>query len=439
MLLIRCDWLFGVEVAAGAGVAGAEVKKAGETPAVQCAGVGVVADAGVVMDEGVIVACGDYQQLRERFESAEMLDLAGCAVLPGLVNAHTHLELSGLRGEVAYEGDFVDWVDRLGRARRQGQWDLAEVVEQGCEESLRSGVTTVGDVCFGHRVWPTLAQQKIRKVCFAEVFGLGDDLDEQRGYLEKCIAQTRSDELLSLGLSPHAPYSAQSGVYQLAAQFGREHGLVLTTHLAETMEEIEFLTSGQGPWRDYLKKMFNWDGNFDCPGKMPVEFFLEMELAERDFLLAHVNYITFDELELLRGRGHSVAYCPRSHNFFGHPVHPFQKMLELGINVCLGTDSLGSNSSLSILDEMRFLRRGFPELNVGTILRMATINGAIALQLDEKIGSIVAGKEADMIALPLVKKAADYGPTAAGVLEEVLGSEVEPSLVMVRGEIVRQD
>ena len=439
MLLIRCDWLFGVAVAAG-------------VDAVAGAGSGAVADAAVVIDGGKIVECGDYQQLRERFGAAEMLDLAGCVVLPGLINAHTHLELSGLRGKVAYEGDFVDWVDRLGQARRRGQWNLEEVVEQGCEESLRSGVTTVGDVCFGHGVWQMLARQKIRKVCFAEVFGLGDDLDEQRGYLEECIAQTRSDELLTLGLSPHAPYSAQRGVYRLAAQLAREHGLVLATHLAETMEEIEFLTSGQGPWRDYLKKMFNWDGKFDCPGKMPVEFFLEMELAERDFLLAHVNYITFDELELLRRRRHSVAYCPRSHDFFGHSVHPFQKMLELGINVCLGTDSLASNSSLSILDEMRFLRREFPDLEVGTILRMATLNGAKALQLDKKIGSIAPGKEADLIALPLVSKSADDGENAREnmlklrvsmppdeVLAEVLDSEVVPDMVMVRGEIVRQD
>ncbi|MBN2375707.1 MAG: amidohydrolase family protein [Sedimentisphaerales bacterium] len=424
MLLIRCDWLFEAEVAAGAEV-------------------GVVTEAGVVVEDGKVAACGEFQLLRERFGSAEILDLSGCVVLPGLINAHTHLELSGLREQVAYEGDFVDWVDRLGQARRQGkklgQWDLEEVVQQACVESLRSGVTTVGDVCFGHRVWQMLAQQKIRKVCFAEVFGLGDDLDEQRDYLNKCIEQTQPDELLTLGLSPHAPYSAQSGVYRLAAQLGREHGLALTTHLAETMEEIEFLVSGEGPWRNYLKKMFNWDGDFERPGKMPVEYFLEMELAEQDFLLAHVNYITFDELELLRGRGHSVAYCPRSHNFFGHPVHPFQKMLELGINVCLGTDSLASNSSLSILDEMRFLRREFPDLDVGAILRMATINGAKALQLDDKIGSIRVGKEADLIALPLVKKAADYGSNGAGVLEEVLDSEILPGMVMVRGEIVRQD
>jgi len=185
--------------------------------------------------------------------------------------------------------------------------------------------------------------------------------------------------------------------------------------------------NGSGPWVDYLKGIKRWDGTFECPHLTPVDYFLKMKLHGRSFLLAHVNYISDDELGRLAETPHSVVYCPRSHKFFGHKNHRFVEMLAKGINVALGTDSLASNNTLSILDEMRFIHREYPDVPLATILRMATINGARALNWADKTGSMSVGKDADLIAVPL-EGGSDNG------LADILESGAMVKMVMLRGE-----
>jgi aminodeoxyfutalosine deaminase len=162
-----------------------------------------------------------------------------------------------------------------------------------------------------------------------------------------------------------------------------------------------------------------------------VDYFLGLDLQGQAFLLAHVNYITDEELVRLSQTGHSVVYCPRSHGYFGHPDHSFVKMLGLGINVCLGTDSLASNSSLSLLEEMRYLHRRYPAVPPEVVVRMATLNGAVGLGWDDKIGSLAPGNEADLIAIPLAKP--DREPC-----RDILESDSQPVMVMVGGEVVHK-
>lgn len=386
-------------------------------------------DGAVAIDNTTITHCDTYANLRSQFPDAEVIDLTDCAILPGLINAHTHLELSVLKDRVPFRGDFIDWVWRLGAARRELLTDLESCLTDACQKSLAAGVTTVGDICFKHRAWPYLAQMPIRKTCFAEVFGLTKDLDSPCLYLQQCIEQTQTDPLLRLGLSPHAPYSASAGVYNTAAELSAQHDLALTTHLAETPAEIDFLMHGTGPWLSYLQQIHRWDNSFVYPHQRPVEYFLQLDLSDQPFLLAHVNYLNDEELGALAQTNHSVVYCPRSHRFFNHPGHPFRRMLAASINVCLGTDSLASNSTLSILDEIRFLHDNYPDLAGETILQMATLNGARALGWDDKIGTITPGLEADLIAIPL-----NHPPTDP--LSDILSSNTQPYLTMVRGKII---
>ncbi len=390
----------------------------------------VLPDGAVAVDNDRIAACGPYRRIRQQFPAAEMIDLTDCALLPGQVNAHTHLELTPLKNRISYQGDFFDWVARLRDGRREIVTDLDAALTDAVRQCLRAGVTTVGDICFKHRAWPALARQGLRKVCFAEVFGITADQNSPRQYLENCIAETQTDPLLNLGLSPHAPYSAAPHVYRQASQLAARHRLPLTTHLAETPAEIEFLTSGTGPCLDYSKLIHRWDDSFVCPRQTPVEYFLSLDLSDQSFLLAHVNYLNDDELNALSKTSHSVAYCPRSHHFFGHPEHPFKRLLDAGVNVCLGTDSLASNQSLSILDEMRFLHRRHPELPGPTLLKMATINGAVALRLND-VGLIAPDYQADLIAVPLTQSSSDP-------LTDLLRSETQPTLTMVAGRILHQ-
>ena len=392
---------------------------------------GEIAAGAVAVEGDKIVGCGSYREIRQEFPPFAEIDLSDCAILPGLVNAHTHLELSDLQGKVPYGGDFVDWVRRLTALRSKSVDALAQTIRQACKNSLVNGVTTVGDICYGHRAWPILVGVGIRKVCFAEVFGQDNNLDVARQYLEQCIAQTQCDDLLRLGLSPHAPYSAEAGLYKLAGELAGQNSLALTTHLAETLAEQEFLTAGTGPWVEHLKHIGKWDGSYVWPGETAVRYFLQLDLGDQAFLLAHVNYLTDDEMAELAGTKHSVAYCPRSHRFFEHQRHHFAQMLEMGINVCLGTDSLASNDTLSILDEMRFIHRQYPEFPAEALLRMATINGARALGWDDKIGTIAGGKYADLVAVPVTGSCSD-------VLIDLLESGAEAKMTMVAGKIIYQ-
>lgn len=393
-----------------------------------------IIDGAVAIDGPLIVGCGHYREILSRFGPADEIDLTDCVLLPGLINAHTHLELSSLKGKVPYRNNFIQWVDSLRQLRSQfNDGTFKRIMNDACRESVQGGVTTVGDISYEHRAWHYLSSQPLRKTCFAEVFGMTGDLDTPDEYLRRCIARTRTDELLRLGLSPHAPYSAGSGVYELSAELAAENSsddspISLTTHLAETVEENIFLLDGAGPWLDYLKRINKWDGSFICPKQSPVNYFLSLDLADQPFLLAHVNYITDDELTALARTEHSVVFCPRSHRFFNRPAHSFRSMLEAGVNVCLGTDSLVSNDSLSILDEIRFLHEQYPDFSVETLLKMGTLNGAVALGWQDKIGRLTVGMEADLTAVPLT---GDNG----NPLTDIFESHTRPRLTIVRGKI----
>jgi len=389
----------------------------------------VLTEGTVVVEGGRIVECGVLEAMRAKYSGAEVREWKNCVLLPGLVNAHSHLELSGLRNRIGFTGKFVDWVGRVVTGRPESEAELAEIISYACRESLAGGVTTVGDISCQHASWRYLKKEKIRKTCFAEVFGLTGDLDGAKAYLEKCVAATETDDRLRLGISPHAPYSAGAKLYTLAAEIAGANRLRLTTHLAENREEMEFIRYGTGPWREYAQKIGKWDGLFVCPGTTPVDYFLKMDLRGQAFLLAHVNYITDEEMARFSQTGHSVVYCPRSHGYFGHPDHSFVKMLESGIHVCLGTDSLASNTSLSMLAEMRYLYRRYPAIPAEMVIRMATRNGAAALGWDDTIGSLAPGKEADLIVIRLAKP--DGEPC-----RDILESENEPVAVMVSGEVV---
>ncbi|MCF7957725.1 MAG: amidohydrolase family protein [Phycisphaerae bacterium] len=328
-----------------------------------------------------------------------MIDLGDSILTPGLVNAHTHLDLSHLEGQVPYTGKFTDWVSHLVQQRNSLNTPAESIITIAAENSLKNGVTLVGDISYNNSAATTLAKTPIRKTLFAEVFGLGSTLDIQENYLKNCVPFHHSDPLYQQGLSPHAPYSCGPDLYTLTAQIAQKHHLPLTTHLAETLDEHEFLTHGTGPWKQYLQKINRFPSDWRPPSRSPVSYFLQLPLSNQPFLLAHVNYISDEELTALAHSPHHVAYCPRSHRYFQHPPHRFNDMIKAGINVCLGTDSLASNASLSILAEMQYLHQHLPSFPPDTLLKMATLNGARALNWHNKTGSITPGKEADIIAI----------------------------------------
>src|SRR5207249_2843443 len=211
----------------------------------------------------------------------------------------------------------------------------------------------------------------------------------------------RTDELLTSGATPHAPYSVSPELYRGVSDLARRRRLPLATHTAETKEELEFLKSGTGAIREFLIRLNALPEGWIPPGLDAVSYLESLGVLEQPALLIHCNYLDPDSLaRLLRSRS-SVVYCPRSHEFFRHVDHPVRSLLDLGVNVALGTDSLASNDTLSVLDEMRFLYKNRKDLKVDEILRMATLNGAAALGFGGTVGRLRRGYWADMAVLNL--------------------------------------
>ena len=400
----------------------------------------------VVVEDGRITA---VERTRDRYPTA--IECGDAMVLPGFVNAHTHLELTVCRSRVPFDGSFVGWIERL-TALYPGndagtRATLRESIRDGVQQSLAAGVTTVADMGCGERAIDEWYGAALNVVGFVEVLGMGAkcltdhersvaraaSLCEQADVLRRRAARAEArgsscGSLRRVGVAPHAPYSTDPGVYREAIDFATRTHRPIGTHLAETRDEERFLRDGTGPFRDLLEHFDLWDGSFVPPGCGPVEYAHRLGLLARNPLLVHANYVTDDDLDVIAGSGSAVVYCPRSHRFFGHDPHRYRDMLNRGINVCVGTDSLASNDSLSVLDELRFLRRQGERISGEMLLTMGTIAAARALGLEAEVGSLEAGKRADLVVVPLADPGAD------DPVENLLSGGTTPSAVYLAGQ-----
>jgi cytosine/adenosine deaminase-related metal-dependent hydrolase len=210
----------------------------------------------------------------------------------------------------------------------------------------------------------------------------------------------------------------------------RTRGASLCVHAAETRAEEEYARGRLGPIQDFLRDLQLDDDSAHAFGMTPIEHLAQLEVLGPGTLLAHGNYLSPSDIQCLSRAGTSVAYCPRTHHAFGHDRHPVRELIEAGVNVCLGTDSLASNPTLSVLEEMRFIHQHRPEVGAGQVFKMATGNGAAALGWLDETGTIEAGKRADFVVLPVELDGPD------DPLINVLGGQAGPSCVVLAGEMV---
>jgi len=365
----------------------------------------------------------------------ELTDWGSAVIIPGLVNAHSHLELTGLHDELTGTRSFVKWLAEVVRRRRE--WtpdDYLQSARAGARMALESGTTLVGDISASGLTQGALSGTKLRAMIFEEVLGLAPEgTGKVLTELERRIARNESDPLLTGGVSPHAPYSVSSQLYRGVAELAKRKALPLATHLAESRAELELLASGTGELRDFLSQMAVLPKEWTAPGRSPVRYLESLGVLENAPLLIHCNYVDADSIAPILGGHCSVAYCPRSHSFFGHETHPVRDLLDAGINVALGTDSLASNDSLSMLDEMRFLRRKRTDLKSDEIFRMATINGATALGFGSTLGRLRRGCWADMAVLSLPENT-----SGKYLASQILEGSGECIATIVRGELAWQ-
>ncbi len=325
------------------------------------------------------------------------LDLGNVAVLPGFVNAHTHLDLTGMRGLAPPSPDFTGWLRQvIAHRRARTPEQVAEDIRAGLAECVRSGVTLLGDISGDGSSWEVLKDAPLRAVVFRELIGLPKDrADAAEGVAEAWLREKAPTPTCRPGLSPHAPYSARADLYGRAAALAARYNAPLATHLAESAQELELLRRRRGPFVDFLKELGVWDPDGLADGPAAVQ-----KLCGRGGprLFVHGNYLAPSAPIPRCG---AVVYCPRTHAAFGHPPHPFVKILGRQRTVVLGTDGLASNPDLDVLAEARFLRRLHPDLPGYILLHMLTTWGAEALGWKDRAGSLAQGKSADLVVLPL--------------------------------------
>jgi cytosine/adenosine deaminase-related metal-dependent hydrolase len=343
---------------------------------------------------GVLTIAGDrIAAIEPHGTRRALLDLGDCAILPGLVNAHTHLDLTGMRGLAPPSPDFTGWLRQVIAHRRQrSAQQIQDDVRAGLAECIRTGTTLIGDISGDGSSWEPLRRSPIRSVAFCELLGLPTDradaaLDAAKVWLSQHPVRRRC----RLGLSPHAPYSARTSLYEAAFSAG----LPVATHLAETRAELQLLADRSGPFVDFLRDLGVWEPNGLARGP---EQIVDLCRGPGPVLFAHGNYLTPD---IHIPKNASIVYCPRTHAAFGHSSHPFRDFLTRGIRVALGTDSLASNPDLDLLAEARFLHRHHPDVPGEVVLRMATLSGAEALGWADETGSLEVGKSADFVVVPL--------------------------------------
>lgn len=349
-----------------------------------------IAPGAVIVEADRIVWVGPSDDAPD---ADETIDLGEAVLTPGLVNAHCHLDLSHLAGQVPYDGDFADWIRRIGMGRR------AENACEGVVEALRGavarGTTSFGDfVTIRHfdDVVPAFEKVGARGRLFIEAIAFQPErADEKFEEIWDLMEMRPLPERLQTGAAPHAPYTVSRPLLERIVAVAEGHQRPLAIHVGESLEELAFLRHGIGPLREMLRSFAMDDPEFKPDGSL-ADFFEHLSMSKAPLLLIHGNYVRPATVP----GGAFVVYCPTAHDFFGHPEHPVVEMLEEGVRVALGSDSAASGETVDLLSEIQFLARERTDLSARAIFRMATEWGARALDLDT--GAIQVGKLADFAA-----------------------------------------
>jgi cytosine/adenosine deaminase-related metal-dependent hydrolase len=346
------------------------------------------------LERGVVVLNGEkIVAVEPHGRLTPDLDLGDAAVLPGLVNAHTHLDLTGMRGLAPPTPHFTDWLKQVIAYRRlRTPEQVQDDIRKGLAECLRLGTTLVGDISGDGSSWDKLADAPLRAVVFREFLGLSKDRASGAWErLDNWLASRAATPTCRPGASPHAPYSVRSSLFFAAGT----RGVPVAVHLAETAAEQELLLLRRGPFVPFLRDLGVYDPNGLAEDSDHV---LRLLNGLSPTLIVHGNFLS---PATAMPANASIVYCPRTHAAFGHPPHPFRDFLARGVRVAIGTDSLASNPDLDVLAEIRFLHRLYPDVPGAVLLRMATLSGAEALGWADETGSLGAGKSADLVVVPL--------------------------------------
>lgn len=386
----------------------------------------VTVEGRLLQDHAVCVEDGLIRRLLPHKEipaGLEILELPQTILLPGLVNAHCHLELSRLPEPLPFPGTCVGWIDQLTKLKLRMTPEKTEsAIRFGIAKLLEGGTTTVADHMSLGTSLQILMDSPLDVVVYLEVLGVERQRAEafyrQAGEIQK--SNTKNDEQkFKIILTPHATYSLLPEVFAKLV----EGEVSLSIHIAESAEEFLLFKENAGPLFEFLAMKGQTPPTL---GETPLAYLKRLNLLPKKTMAIHANYLEEADIDTLLDFEMSVVHCPGSHAYFEHDRFPLGMLQDAGVNVALGTDSLASGPSLSMLEQMRLALDRYAELTPQTVLKMATINGARALLREKEIGSIAPGKRANIIGTPLRFPKKD-------IYENILMAE-KATFTMIRGQ-----
>lgn len=379
-----------------------------------------------------VVDVGKFPEVSARYSGQKIIDLGEQVLLPGLINAHCHLDYTCLRGKIPRQKSFTDWIRAINTEKSKlSPQDYVASINEGFAEAKQFGTTTIANLTAFPELIRQLPESPVRTWWFAELIDVRFP-NRTKELVDSAIESLKFAQ--NYGLAPHALFTASKNLYQRCEQAGKD--VLLTTHLAESREEMEMFRDGSGSLYEFMKSIGR--DMDDCGHQTPLGLFVGAPSSTslrtgsgralpKRWLVAHLNELTgsdFELLEKVKTKFH-VVHSPRSHDYFGHSPFQFERLRRLGFNICLGTDSLASNESLSLFAEMRGFQGRDSETSPEKIFETVTVNSASALRQQNTLGRIRPGFRADLIAIPCREGRDLFG--------EIVAFDGEVDWVMVNG------
>ncbi len=374
---------------------------------VYCGGGRVLEPGLVVVSDNLIV---DVREAKTG-DGADVL-LRGCALFPGLVNAHAHMDYTLFQEAFLPTKSFTAWLSMMNQTKRHtSESEIAEGIRKGIAMAIRSGTTSLVNICAYPHLVPAVEEGP-------RCWQVLEATDVNRSFVFPDLENFQ-------GVSPHAPYTASTELYRRSKRTALQRGLLFTTHVNESNEEMEMFTLGTG---ELYEMMLGLGRDMsDCGYASGLALLLEEGLLPQGSLLAHVNFCESWEMAKLRDECHTVVHCPSCHKFFSRSKFSAKQYLRAGVNLALGTDSAATGSSLSMIEEMRIFSELQPDFSMAEIFLLATEHGARALGLQHNIGKIAPEYFASLFAVPHEGRAP---------LHALFAHRGEVRWVMVEGRVV---
>ena len=399
-----------------------------------------IENGAVAVSGNRIVDVGRFDDIKTR-NAGNAIDLGEQVLLPGLINVHCHLDYTCLRGKIPPQKSFTEWIRAINAEKATlAPKDYIASINEGFAEANRFGTTTIANLTVFPELIPQI-QPPVRTCWFAELIDIRapERAVELVDSAIESLGRTRPQGA-PLGLAPHALFTASKDLFRQCEEIAQQEHILLTTHLAESREEMEMFRVASGPLHEFIKSIGR--PMDDCGSKTPLELFLDSIVSGRSpnrpraievnrpylsWIVAHLNELTESDFELLETSNSKfhVVHCPRSHNYFGHSPFAFDRLRSFGFNICLGTDSLASNESLSLFAEMRASQNEFSSVSAEEIFQMVTVNPARALRYENALGQIRPGFGADLIAVPC--------STSTDIFEQIFAFDGPVPWAMVNG------